>query len=212
MRGLVATRSRPIDTKVDGGIRFITLPGQTRQTLGIDVYSIDMQRARLNGIPNYDRLLEAYHPDGSLYGSPGCGNGLSGNEGTNDPLVCFVRMVSGSPPGQASDEELNLAADLRELYGKINNIDALVGLLAEPKVPGSSIGETLGRILVDQFVRARDGDRFWYGNVYEADDVSIVKSVSMKTLLERYFDLEDLPEQVFLALTDYQGDLVASCE
>ncbi|KAL3907318.1 MAG: hypothetical protein SGILL_008924, partial [Bacillariaceae sp.] len=177
MRGLVATRSRPIDTKVDDGIRFITLPGQTRQTLGIDVYSIDIQRGRLNGIPNYDRLREAYHPDGSMYGSPGCGNGLATQE---------------------------------NLYGKNNHIDGFVGLLAEAKVPGTSFGETLGRIVVDQYVRARDGDRFWYENVYGTADVSSVKSVSMKTLLERHFDLVGLPEEVFLALTDYQGDLAAS--
>jgi hypothetical protein len=35
-----------------------------------------------------------------------------------------------------------------------------VGGLAETHLPGSSLGATFTRIIVDQFTRLRDGDRF----------------------------------------------------
>lgn len=194
--------------------------------MGLDIFAFDIQRGRLNGIPNYDRIRAAYHPDGSMYGSPGCGKGLEGKRGKrgkngkkgkkgkkdkDDPLDCFIRLVSGGPPGQASTEETTLATELRDLYGKVNRIDAFVGMLAEPHVQGTSFGETLGRIVADQYKRLRDGDRFWYENVYNAQEQAEVKSVTMKTLLERHFDLTNLPEEVFLAPDDYAGDLAASC-
>lgn len=70
IRGLLSARTRPIDTKRDDGIRNIILPGAIKN-VGVDLFSLDILRGRLNGIPNYDRLRSAYHPDGSVYGSPG---------------------------------------------------------------------------------------------------------------------------------------------
>ena len=49
-----------------------------------------------------------------------------------------------------------------ELYGDINDVDLFPGILAEDHQPGSSFGETLARIVLEQFKRTRDADRFWY--------------------------------------------------
>lgn len=81
----------------------------------------------------------------------------------------------------------------------MNRTDALVGLLSEPAVPGTSFGQTLGRIIMDQYARARDGDRFWYENVYSSEEIEQVKKVTMKTLFERNFNITNLPAEVFLA-------------
>ena len=35
-------------------------------------------------------------------------------------------------------------------------------MLAEKHVTGAMVGETLLEVLKDQFLRLRDGDRFWY--------------------------------------------------
>ena len=35
-------------------------------------------------------------------------------------------------------------------------------MLLEPTIPGTRTGSTLQCLLVDQFRRLRDGDRFWY--------------------------------------------------
>ena len=57
---------------------------------------------------------------------------------------------------------LQLRAKLRRLYGHPGNIDVWVGGLLETVVPGGRVGPTVSCLLIDQFRRLRDGDRFWY--------------------------------------------------
>jgi peroxidase len=53
---------------------------------------------------------------------------------------------------------------LEDAYTSVDDIDLWVGGLAEDHIPGALVGETIHAILVDQFTRLRDGDRFWYQN------------------------------------------------
>jgi len=53
---------------------------------------------------------------------------------------------------------------LQQLYGSVDNIDAFVGALAEDHVPGADVGPLTKAVLVNQFTRLRDGDRFFYLN------------------------------------------------
>ena len=53
---------------------------------------------------------------------------------------------------------------LQDVYKDVNTIDLWVGGLAEDHLEDSEIGETFHAILIDQFTRLRDGDRFWYAN------------------------------------------------
>jgi hypothetical protein len=46
----------------------------------------------------------------------------------------------------------------------IGGLDPFVGILAEPHVPGSSLGETGRRLFKLQAEKTRDSDRFWYQN------------------------------------------------
>ena len=55
---------------------------------------------------------------------------------------------------------------LQAVYKDINTIDLWVGGLAEDHVEDAEVGETFHKILVDQFTRLRDGDRFWYRNQF----------------------------------------------
>ena len=55
-----------------------------------------------------------------------------------------------------------VAARLQNVYKDIDNIDLWVGGLAEDHVPSSSLGDTFHKIVREQFLRIRDGDRFWY--------------------------------------------------
>jgi len=54
-----------------------------------------------------------------------------------------------------------MARKLQNLYKDINNIDLWVGGLAEDHVYDSELGETFHKIMLEQFIRIRDGDRFW---------------------------------------------------
>src|SRR5262249_8806617 len=49
---------------------------------------------------------------------------------------------------------------LQATYGTVDKIDPFEGMLAEDHLPGADVGPTIKAILVDQFARLRDGDRF----------------------------------------------------
>ncbi|MCU7731270.1 peroxidase, partial [Actinoplanes sp. KI2] len=63
-----------------------------------------------------------------------------------------------------------LAARLQAIYGSVNNVDAFVGMIAEPHPAGSDLGELQRAIWARQFQQLRDGDRFFYGNQTSALD------------------------------------------
>ncbi len=54
------------------------------------------------------------------------------------------------------------AATLQNLYGNVNNIDLWVGILAEDRLPGKSVGRTMHAMLKSQFEKLRDGDYYFY--------------------------------------------------
>lgn len=46
----------------------------------------------------------------------------------------------------------------------MEQVDLFIGMLAENPIPSARIGPTLAYIIVDQFLRFKKGDRFWYEN------------------------------------------------
>ena len=57
-----------------------------------------------------------------------------------------------------------LAARLKAIYGSVGNLDAYVGMVSEPHLPGSDLGELQSALWRRQFEALRDGDRFFYLN------------------------------------------------
>jgi hypothetical protein len=103
---------------------------------GTDLMAIDIQRGRDHGIVDYNELRAAY--------------GLS-------TLANFNQMPTDAATRSA----------LASLYGgKINEVDAIVGALAETHLPGSSLGPLATAVIANQFERSRDGDRFFYTGNY----------------------------------------------
>ncbi|MBX3357125.1 MAG: peroxidase family protein [Phycisphaeraceae bacterium] len=95
----------------------------------------------------------------------------------------------------------SLVDRLRTLYGSVDSIDAWVGLLAEDHLPGSSMGPTHTAILLDQFTRLRDGDRFWYQNdQFSREEVRELESTRLSTILRRTTGIARLQESIFFAM------------
>ena len=135
-----------------------------------------------------------------LFGRPGKGGmdlaAINIQRGRDHGLPNFngVRKAFGLPPAESfSDltQDAAKVADLEQTYGSIDKLDPWVGMLCEDHAPGAGVGETIKAVLVDQFERLRDGDRFWYQN--DPDLASMrqeIEQTSLTDIIRRNTDIE----------------------
>lgn len=127
-----------------------------------------------------------------------------------------IRQAYGLAPVTAFDEissDPAVVSALQSVYPDVGAIDPWVGMLAEDLAPGASVGETVRAILVDQFTRLRDGDRFWYRNDPAlAGDVDWIESNLLSDVIIRNTSVQagEIQERVFFAAcpSDLTADLV----
>jgi peroxidase len=152
----------------------------------VDLGAVDIARGRDHGMPYYNDMRKAYGllPKGSFAAIT--------NEATeefpNDPEIdaanplddpsildiVALRDIDGNvqEPGSEEGDEgavtevrrTTVAARLKALYGDVNKVDAFVGMVAEPHLPGTEFGELQLAMWKQQFEALRDGDRFFYPN------------------------------------------------
>lgn len=129
----------------------------------LDLISINLQRGREHGLPDYNKVRKAM----------GLGK-----------LSDFEEI--------SSDAEL--VENLRVMYkDDIDDIDLFIGVLAEDHIAKGSFGETISAIVLGQFSRFRDGDRFWYQNVIKPGELlDFVNSVTLKSVVEITTSIENL--------------------
>lgn len=173
---------------IDNGVDSLLLGAANQQTQEIDNMIIDDVR-------NF------------LFGAPGQGGfdlaSLNIQRGRDHGLADYnqARIDLGLEPVTSFDEitsDPELAAELEALYGDVNNIDAWVGGLAEDHVEGSSVGELMQTVLIDQFERIRDGDRFWYENILSHREIVAVESTTLSEVIMRNTNVEGLSENAFV--------------
>ncbi len=165
-----------------------TLRGLAYQTAQeIDTYVVDDLRNFLFGPPEAGGLDLV-----SLNIARGRDHGL--------PAFNEARVDLGLEPISSFDEltsDQAVQRGLAETYGHIDNVDVWVGALAEEHVDGSSVGEFVQTVLVDQFARLRDGDRFWHESTLTADELEALRNTTLADVIERNTDITDLPGDVF---------------
>ncbi|CAG8735321.1 11142_t:CDS:2, partial [Acaulospora colombiana] len=111
-----------------------------------DMVSIDIGRGRLLGLLDYNSYRAVYHPAGDIYANSQCDISAP-----VDPLACFQLITSNT----------TIAQHLQTIYGKVNRIDAIIGMFAESKsAPTQPLPPTISNILKDEFNRKRAADRF----------------------------------------------------
>jgi hypothetical protein len=150
-----------------------------------DLGALDIQRGRDHGTGTYNQLRRAYGlPPKTTFTAitgestdqfPADPELTRGHE-IDDPNSLDVMSlvdIDGVPvePNPKVDDQAvqvvrrtTLAARLRAIYGRVDTVDAFVGVNAEAHVPGSDLGETELAMWTREFTRLRDGDRFFYGN------------------------------------------------
>ena len=99
-------------------------------------------------------------------------------------------------------------AKLASVYADCDSIDPWVGLLCEPVVDGAMVGETLQAVLVEQFVRLREGDRFWHEAYLPGDLVDLVQQQTLADIIKRNTGIGDeIGDDAFIAPERCVADL-----
>ena len=143
-----------------------------------------------------------------LFGPPGAGGfdlaSLNIERGREHGLADYndTRLALGLPAVEdfsdiTSDAEI--AAALATVYGSVDDVDLWVGGLAEDHISGTSMGETFTTIIIDQFERLRDGDRFWYENIFSGEMLETLQNTRLSDIITRNTNVESLQTNAFFA-------------
>ncbi|TCB96779.1 peroxidase [Micromonospora zingiberis] len=152
------------------------LPGRN------DLGAIDIARSRDHGMPSYNDMRAAYGlPRKSSFKAitgertesfPADPKLTPGAEIDDLDSLDFTALydVKGKRTTPAADNAVRaerrtpLAARLKAVYGSVDRLDAFVGMIAEPNLPGRDFGELQLAMWRKEFTALRDGDRFHYAN------------------------------------------------
>lgn len=102
---------------------------------------------------------------------------------------------------------------LRSTYGHPGNMDVWLGGILEDQLPGAKVGPLFKCLLLEQFERMRDGDRFWYENpnTFRKDQLDQIRRASLaKVLCDNADNVTRIQRNVFL-LPEGGNDFV-DCE
>jgi peroxidase len=142
-----------------------------------DLASLNIQRGRDNGLPSYNASRVGF--------------GLA-------PKASFAEINPSDPL---------VAQRLSSVYASINDVDPWLGGICEQQVRGGIVGELVKTVLADQFTRTRDGDRFYYENIYPPQWVNYFNHLSLSDVIERNtsIDKHEIQDNPFL-LGDHDHD------
>ncbi len=173
----------------EGGIEPILLGLSVQAMQDVDVFIVDDLRNFLFGNPG-----EGGFDLAALNIQRGRDHGLP------DYNTIRVSMGLARKAGFADiTSDVELQQKLATAYGDVDLIDPWVGGLAEDHVEGAMVGELILAIMVDQFTRLRDGDRFWYANddAFTDDEVAALEATRLSDVIRRNTTLENVPDSVF---------------
>lgn len=96
--------------------------------------------------------------------------------------------------------DVALAAELEALYGDVDSIDAWVGGLAEDPHGDGIVGELFSTVILDQFLRIRDGDPYWSENsALPQKELDSLWSTTLAEVIERNSDIDAIQDNVMVA-------------
>ncbi|KAJ3263929.1 hypothetical protein HDU77_009702 [Chytriomyces hyalinus] len=150
---------------------------QVNPGFNYDLIAIGIQRGRDVGMCDFNSCRKAF----------------------NLPTLSSWKDLTGD-----EDEQQMLA----ELYPDINDLDASVGSMAEKsKEPNSLVGLLTAASIREQFLRLRDGDRFWYQNagVLTEEEANEMATMSLGRVITLNTGVEYFPDDPFVALNASLG-------
>jgi hypothetical protein len=140
---------------------------------GLDLGALDIMRSRDIGLASFGTIRSSL--------------GLSSIQ-SFEHLISGIYIKEEEEVGKEGVKRPNISPmrqrlieRLEELYGQgdvnVARSDLLVSGLCELPLLGGLVGETFGAILTEQFIRLRDGDRFWY----EAKTPSVIAALLLNS-------------------------------
>jgi len=119
------------------------------------------------------------------------------------PRVTSFAQISSDPRVQAA---------LASVYASVDDMDAWVGAVAEDHLPGASVGPLVAAIMVDQFSRIRDGDRFWFENnpAFSAEEIAALRSTRLADIMARNVPMTHPELVTFLAIPEPSSVVLAA--
>ena len=143
-----------------------------------------------------------------LFGSPGSGGfdlaSLNLQRGRDHGLPSYndFRLAYGlTPAATFADITRNraLRRRLASVYGTVEKVDVWIGGLAEGHRRGAMVGELLHTILVNQFEGLRDGDRFFYRNIFRHYQIKRLEKTTLADIIRRNTNIgPEIQDNVFV--------------
>ena len=143
-----------------------------------------------------------------LFGPPGSGGFdlacLNIQRGRDHGLPSYntIRVAYGlSPALTFADITKNrdLQKRLASAYGTVEKVDPWIGGLAEDHHRGALVGELFYKILVNQFERLRDGDRFFYRHFFPHYQIKKLEKITLAKIIRRNTPIgQEIQDNVFI--------------
>lgn len=141
-----------------------------------------------------------------LFGPPGSGGldlaSLNIQRGRDHGLVSYnvAREKLGMPPVRRfEDISSNAAERLSAVYDSPDDLDLWTTGLCEDAVPEAMVGPVFHKVLIDQFRRLRDGDRFFYKHSMPEEMVEFIEQQTLAVIIRRNTEIDDeISDNVFL--------------
>lgn len=170
LRGALNQHAEAVDHHFANGLRSVFLQATTVGG-NLDIESSNIFRGREHQLRNFNYLKE-YYTGRSYYDDHRCTPGA-----TVDPIACWNLHTSNA----------TLAVILQSIYGKLDRMDAYVGLATEDMSEPSYFQPVATEIIMEQFGRTRDGDRFWFENrdLYSRSWIHDMKQVTIADIITR---------------------------
>lgn len=98
---------------------------------------------------------------------------------------------------------------LSQVYNHPDDIDLIIGGLAETPKKDSVVGETFACILADQFRRTREGDRYFYSFInsrkpweFTSKQIEEIQKVTLSKIICDNADVESVQPEAFLPISN----------
>ncbi|XP_052566883.1 peroxidasin isoform X2 [Culex pipiens pallens] len=129
---------------------------ETAHAVALDLAAINIQRSRDHALPGYNDYRK----------------------------FCNMKKAASFDDLKQEITSETVRDKLKELYGHPDNIDLWVGGILEDQLPGAKVGPLFKCLLMEQFNRLREGDRFWYENdQFKPEQLAQIKRITLGSVL-----------------------------